>query len=140
MVVLKSNNTTRSILKYLTMPMHEAAETVHWSDHGFNSVDGYRRFLTAMHAAHLGLGLPAARCRLDAAGSVREQELIACLSADLNGDAARADTGHRDGAHRDGMRIGFAWGVTYALSGSALGAGMILASGTLGRDWPRRYL
>ena len=135
MVVLRPNNTSRSILKTLTTPMHKAAEAVHWSDDGFADLDRYRRFLTAMRSAHLALGLPAAQCRSDMESMAREQVLIACLSTDLDGNTARTDA-----ACRDGMRIGFAWGVTYALSGSALGAGMILASGTLGQDWPRRYL
>ena len=38
------------------------------------------------------------------------------------------------------MSADFAWGVTYALSGSALGAASILASDTLPVDWPRQYL
>gem|GEM_PF-3672755 len=40
----------------------------------------------------------------------------------------------------DEMSVGYAWGVRYALGGSALGAAVLLRSGHLPQGWPRRYL
>lgn len=126
---------TRAALRDLTASMHKDAEAVHWSSSGFGGSSDYRRFLDAMRSAHRVLGMPAARCRSDASGAAREQGLIMCLSADLGLPSTGADRGLHSGMRRD-----FAWGVAYALSGSALGAASILASGTLRPRWPQRYL
>lgn len=131
--------TVRDALKRATRSSHDAAETRLHDEGAFASLSGYARFLTAMRRAHAGLGLDAARA-LGAEATGRELILIDRLDADLS---ACSEHVAPPGAHDDAAATfseDFAWGVAYALNGSAIGAAIILKTGTVRDDWPTSYL
>lgn len=136
-MVSRDYRSPRAHLLWRTRRAHEKAEAVHWSPEGFRGRSGYIAFLRAMLGAHTALGVPSARVRRCSDSEERETFLIEQLFVDLGGIV---DTGvlARDGAPR--MGEDFAWGVAYALSGSALGAVAILRSGHVLGDWPVNYL
>ncbi|MEM7423445.1 MAG: hypothetical protein AAF334_06955 [Pseudomonadota bacterium] len=122
----------RHQLRSLTTGLHAKVEAKFWSPSGFADLAAYRHFLGLMREAHGKMGLPAAEIRCDEDDMRAERDALDHLSADL-----AIATEH--GTHPD-MDVDFSWGVGYALTGSALGASLILRSETLRPDWPVDYL
>lgn len=131
--------TVRDALKRATRTSHDAAEARLHVDGAFASLDGYIRFLKAMRRAHAGLGLDAARA-LGVEATGRELILIDRLDADLSESSDRASSPGADDPSTTAFSEDFAWGVAYALNGSAIGASIILKSGMVRDDWPTNYL
>ena len=115
-----------------TRTVHAALDTVWLAADGFSSKRAYMAFLYASLTAHIELGIPAAIRRADGSQTTERARIIA-LRQDLGtSQPAIVEQSITDQS--------FAWGVGYALNGSALGATTILKHGGLQRDWPRRYL
>ena len=139
MMSIQSTFSIRKILQAKTKLAHQNAEAVHWSNSAFDQLEGYHRFLSCMLRAHVELGLPAAsKHRADGA---RLHEW--CMVEQLEHDLVRANDERYSPSYTPRftrMTIDFAFGVTYALSGSTLGATHILNSGTLDENWPKEHL
>jgi heme oxygenase len=116
-----------------TREAHYALDNQVFTTKGFGSRDRYQSFLRAALVAHATQGITAARVR-DDGSLIAEQARIDALARDLQEEAPET-TGDLNATD-----VAYAWGVGYALNGSALGASTIIKSGHLGRDWPRRYL
>ncbi|MEL6585556.1 MAG: hypothetical protein AAFY65_09330 [Pseudomonadota bacterium] len=122
--------TNRAVLRDATRAAHGAAEA-RWVWQGrFRSRGAYGDWLRRLLRAHCTLGLPAAQVLGDAH---QERLRIRALRSDLglSGAGARGP---------EPLDLGTAWGVAYALNGSALGASSLLTSGAVSRDWPQAYL
>ncbi|MEM1383100.1 MAG: biliverdin-producing heme oxygenase [Pseudomonadota bacterium] len=123
----------RPLLREATRALHEQIETV-WAPAGaFESEKAYRSFLSTLMRIHRQVGLTAAMARGDTEEVDEEQRRLSALAADLDASPAGARPARTLGAD-------YAWGVGYVLNGSCLGAAMLLKSGGLGPEWPRRYL
>lgn len=126
---------TRDELKHRTTALHALAERFVWSDTGFRSFNTYLCFLGALRTAHHDLGIPAAT-RLGSAESLtQEHGLLRDLNEDLG---SKTSAGNQ--TNRGAITDAYAWGVRYALGGSAIGAASLLRSGHLPDHWPKRYL
>jgi heme oxygenase len=128
----------RDVLRQRTAGLHTAAEQVWRADRGFPDLGAYRAFLSALLSAHQRLGLAAAEARGDAADMAEERARITALKDDL-GDAAPPQAGPAAALPARSIVPDRAWGIGYALNGSALGAAMMLKAGMPG-DWPISYL
>lgn len=123
----------RHYLRRSTAPDHARAEAVHWTGSDFRDRAGYERYLNALQQAHLVWGCGAAQV-LDQPDEAARHEVYAGLIAeDCRSDPPGATT-------PASMSRDMAWGVTYALVGSALGASMILRKLLQAHDWPMAYL
>lgn len=125
----------RTYLRDMSMTKHLQTEAAFLPTGQFPSQSAYFTFLHALFECHCKLGRPAATARRDQSEIDEEDKRISALAADLriNGPAPQ------DAAVS--MGTDYAWGVGYVLNGSALGAAILLKHpGTLGKDWPRRYL
>lgn len=120
-------------LRDATRDLHAAAEDKWMPMRRFASEDGYRGFLSALLQAHHRLGRPAALRRADHDDIRREEARITALCQDL-GTAPPAPAAPTEMAER------YAWGVSYVLNGSALGAALLLGQNHVGPRWPRAYL
>ena len=116
-----------------TRELHDALDSEWWTSRGFASKQRYLAFLRAAQEAHSRFGIAAASARADGSDRIEQARRLA-LILDLEEETPQAMP------DCDGVDISFAWGVGYALNGSALGASKILKSGDLDQDWPRRYL
>ncbi len=124
---------TRSWLREATRGLHEDAEAMWMPAAAFRSKDSYRGFLSALLQAHARLGLPAARRRGDTAAQLSEQARIDALCRDLQHRLPRQHPPQK-------MSALYAWGVSYVLNGSTLGASLLISKGYLEASWPRSYL
>ncbi|MEL6476354.1 MAG: hypothetical protein AAFR17_03430 [Pseudomonadota bacterium] len=122
----------RHALRSATKNAHESAERAwsHAREAAFPIID----FLSVMRALHTGMGLPAAK-RSGFAGAVEiERQRIDALDDDLGSAVALSGPAPvcpcRDAA----------WGVLYALNGSALGATVLLRTHAAGENRPSVYL
>ena len=117
----------RTVLRLATRKNHDLAER-YWSSPDASAFRIYD-FLTSMHRLHAGLGVAAAdHVGSDKARKLEQQRLLA-LRQDLQcgpnvGLQTSALPGTKD----------FAWGVLYALNGSALGANVLLRAGVGGQN------
>lgn len=112
----------RQVLRQATRGVHNAAETS-WVGLGTKDFP-IKTFLSVMHRVHRSFGLAAAqRCALKDAQS-EEVLRITALEQDLSLTGTVKDHAQTSAiASRDA-----AWGVLYALNGSALGASLLLRS------------
>lgn len=124
----------RAALKTATRRAHCAAEARWVGQTGFAGRHGYEGWLGVLHAAHSSLGRQAAAVLNDPKLQQAEQWRIAALESDLPG-ARQVVQAARPNPNRS-----YAWGVLYALNGSALGASSLLKSGAVPLSWPRSYL
>ncbi len=123
----------RAYLKAATQQAHDEAEQ-HWAP-GNLFVDKavYFQWLSVLMEVHHTLGQPAAHALSCEAYIEAEAARRAALCEDLGDMAAgSAESVQRGGGH--------AWGVLYALNGSAIGASVLLKSGRIPGDWPTSYL
>ena len=123
----------RLLLKQATRAAHARAEARFVGPHGFRDHTAYACWLTAMMDVHMTVGLPAATVLDDAVLLTREDKRIRSLAHDLGVPVTR-------GQSIPDRSMSWAWGVQYVLQGSALGASMLLKSGTIRPEWPRAYL
>lgn len=122
----------RGYLKAATHRAHERAET-RWTVSGrFRDASAYIDWLRVMERSHRRLGLNAAACAYPHALQV-EQIRISALGSDLGGGQGAPVTVAK-------ISQSWAWGVLYALNGSALGASILLKSGAVPNAWPSAYL
>ena len=111
----------RDALREATRCAHDRAEEVWTPD--LMARDRLAPFLTRMFKLHEDLGLPAAlRCDVDGAESL-ERSRISALAQDLG-----VSVGTRPSRADWSPSGDEAWGVLYALNGSALGATALLRS------------
>lgn len=129
----KDHMSTRQYLKEQTATVHGLTEALFWSSDGFADKPSYIYFLAKMLKAHLRLGRPAAQSVGDRQTVAHEAALISALGKDLGCAALTPDTCRH-------MDSSFAWGVRYALDGSAIGAAFILKSPGFSPNWPHAYL
>jgi heme oxygenase len=113
----------RALLRETTRVTHDLAESS-WSQGGSKAFP-LESFLIAMRRLHTRLGMSAALC-------IGSKEFFAVEDARL--DALRKDLGHepRESAGAEPLSSSDknnAWGVLYALNGSAMGASKLLRSG-----------
>ena len=133
MLLLSSGHAQRSnrqALRDATRNTHDQAEAF-WSAPPGASFP-IRRFLKAMLRLHHTLGHPAAIASCFDHAEDIEQRRIEALLRDLGGcvpDPAKSHTPNSDAA----------WGVLYALNGSAMGAGVLLKEQP-DADTPAEYL
>lgn len=123
----------RHALKQATQTAHDAAEQRWTAGGAFTSRTTYDAWLTALHGAHLFLGRAAVRTPSTERYAFTEQVRLQAINRDLGlwptGIPAAPATSE-----------GWAWGVLYALNGSALGASILIKSGAVRPDWPHDYL
>ena len=113
----------RQALRVSTQKMHMLSEQ-RWADI-FEHPQGVRHFLVAMRVLHRTFGVEAARCMDQPEAADLEQQRLDALDADLQDTS---DTPAPLAASR-GWTRDEAWGVLYALNGSALGATALLRPG-----------
>ncbi|MCV3272753.1 heme oxygenase-like domain-containing protein [Roseobacter sinensis] len=133
MSVIWPIETNRAVLRRRTRNCHERAEEAWFRGGEFGSRLSYEGWLAALCRAHSELGLPSAR-------RLGDDQYIAiecgrCLA--LNEDLGTTGAVTGQAVQRT---TSWAWGVQYALNGSALGASVLLKSGALQDGWPRAYL
>lgn len=121
--------TPRDMLQRRTATAHARVERLFWTDRGFPSHAHYDGFLRGLQSAHATLGLPAAEHR----GAEAVFAELAAL------DALARDIGPATLPLRTVGTPSEGWGISYALTGSALGASVILKSGHIPNDWPTHY-
>lgn len=124
---------TRRWLREHTRDLHDAAEARWMTPRGFGSKAQYFGFLSALLRTHLHLGLAAALKRNDKDAAWLETARINALCDDLG-------YAHPDAGPKIKMTEAYAWGVSYVLNGSALGASMLLSHGYIIKTWPSAYL
>ncbi len=124
----------RAELRRWTRTLHDQVESQYWSKDGFISLSHYSEFLWALGCAHVRWGIPSAICRQDIDDLRREHNLVRLLSIDLGVSfpATPPDCAIN--------KSGYAWGASYVLTGSSLGAVSILQSGHVDPQWPCAYL
>ncbi|MCH2163930.1 MAG: hypothetical protein MK098_04655 [Marinovum sp.] len=123
----------RHQLKTLTKERHSRTETTWFAGGRFEGQGHYIEWLGAMLDVHCDLGLRAAT-RLGRQDDLTQEHLrFACLTKDLKRDGSPL-TAESDETES------WAWGVQYALNGSALGAGVLLKHDVSHHDWPIAYL
>ena len=123
----------RLFLKGATSRAHDLAENRWVKDGRFVDLSGYLEWLKVMLGVHCSLGLPAA-CHLGhQAWADEESARLTAISRDL-GCAVPGKPAARD------ISTSWAFGVLYALNGSALGAATLLKGGGVSDAWPRSYL
>lgn len=123
----------RHHLKVATLQAHHKTEAAWFGHNAFDSLATYKHWLNAMHDVHLALGLDAAHALSGQQGQQLETERLLALDADLSRLLAYAHT-------PDPVSDSWAWGVQYAINGSALGASILLKSAALQPGWPTAYL
>ena len=123
----------RHFLKAATRTAHERAEASWVTEGHFTDRAAYTAWLTAMAEVHATLGAWAARQLDDSKWRDEEQRRLSALEADLS---VPLPVHH----YRFDRTDSWAWGVAYALNGSAMGASVLLKTGAVGADWPRQYL
>lgn len=124
----------RAFLKEATLVSHARAEDG-WTVAGaFPNRRAYLRWLHVQSGAHHALGARAARLlglrQLIAAEQTRQR----LLSRDLGGEPGQVQ------GTPPWLTESFAWGVLYALNGSALGASILLKRHADLEQWPTAYL
>lgn len=131
---MKKNATTslRKRLKAATRDVHRQAED-RWTEHGqFQNHADYVAWLLRMRSVHASLGAAAVQSGWPSA------EGLECARARwLNADTL---TGEVLAQPRLDLCSAEAWGVLYALNGSALGADLLLRQGARAAGWPVAYL
>lgn len=123
----------RHLLKTAIRTAHERAEAGWVTEGRFADRAAYTAWLTAMAGAHVALGGPAARLLRDPEWRNEERARLSALKTDLSVALPVHEYSH-------GRSDSWAWGVAYALNGSAMGASVLLKSGAVSSGWPRRYL
>ncbi|CUH77371.1 Heme oxygenase [Tritonibacter multivorans] len=111
----------RQELKARSRARHEDTEALFWGDAGFADAQAYARYLRAMAHVHGSLGLAAAALRGDLAETRHHRDALVALSRDL-GQALPAVSPRSLASESE------AWGVSYALLGSCLGAQVLSRS------------
>lgn len=119
----------RQRLKAATLQAHARTEAAWFGRAAFADLATYRHWLSAMQQVHLGLGVDAAHALGDGAEAAR----LAALDTDL-GNCPQAEHVPQSAPPS------WAWGVQYAINGSALGASILMKSAALQPDWPTAYL
>ncbi|WP_436399326.1 biliverdin-producing heme oxygenase [Roseobacter sp. S98] len=130
---MNHQNAHRDVLREATQAAHSAAENVWFGEGHFASLPDYRAWLTRMLEVHETLGLAAATAVSPDLFLPQETARCVALRRDLDLEPVGA------GPDR-AMPDSHAWGVLYALNGSALGASHIHREVSGTRDWPLRYL
>lgn len=123
----------RFLLRDMTASDHARAEAVHYQDQKFADQEAYFRYLACLYRAHKELGSAAAKQRNDPEEHAHHNQCAALICSDL---------GQRLGSATTVIQLSEdqAWGVSYALIGSALGATTILRAMHEQVDWPIDYL
>ena len=147
----------RQVLKARSRVRHEETEALFWGAAGFANAAAYTRYLGAMARAHGRLGLAAATLRGDVQETRHHQAALTALSDDLSVDLSGDLPAElsADGLAAEAAGLGLpdlsnalsceaqAWGVSYALLGSCLGA-QVLARSMADLPWgaqaPMAYL
>jgi heme oxygenase len=124
----------RETLKQATREAHLQAEAVWMGDAGFEALEDYRAWLHALKRAHAHLGLAAARQVRNPSFVTLEQDRLSALAGDL-GQRIKPEQ-----IEPTLLTESQAWGVLYALNGSALGGSVLLKAGHTAPDWPTAYL
>jgi heme oxygenase len=121
-------------LKAATRDAHRKAEA-RWTDNGsFADRYSYDGWLKTMYVVHASLGQAAALtgCWSDA---VEEEKFrLSCLAQDIGFSGNSSNTSSHE------LSPDEAWGVLYALNGSALGAQILLSEKSFVPEWPVAYL
>lgn len=129
-----AETSNRDRLRHATRDAHITTERL-WLPHGrFTDRVNYTEWLFALWRVHNQLGRAATEALPNARFAAEEGTRRAALKQDLELDAAAVRSGPK------APSSGWAWGVLYALNGSALGASGLLRSGGLAADWPSSYL
>lgn len=126
--------TNRDALRQATRDIHTAAEH-RWLPSGrFDHQDTYRDWLHGLWDTHNVHGRLAAEALPQFDFAIQEKTRRDALSRDIGRtiDPIRLGQG--------AISSGWAWGVLYALNGSALGASGLLKSGSIADQWPASYL
>ncbi len=122
----------RSVLHQLTADIHGEVECL-WSDMGtFATRCGYIKFLEKALAVHCNFGVSAVQTWGNDCDEQKEMERIDCLVSDLESEPVSV-------RKKRSMSKSYAWGVSYVLNGSALGASFMLKRGGIPTDWPSSY-
>lgn len=123
---------TRVLLKEATQSAHDMADATWGQASTFADAARYRAWLSRLRAAHARYGLAAATA-LGAADAMEEQARLRCLQSDLGEAGAPAKAAPAPSSD-------WAWGVCYALNGSALGASVMVKSYNVPERDGTRYL
>ena len=119
-------------LKNATRDSHAAAEARWTASGAFSSRFAYANWLERMYQVHAGLGQAAAETARWPGAARDEADRAACLAQDLSATNGQPQD-------RPSLSRPAAWGVLYALNGSALGASILLRS-MVPDGWPVSYL
>ncbi len=124
---------TRHFLKHATAAAHQEAEAAWSLNKAFADLKSYKNWLDAMLEVHEQLGMAAAASLGDSNALIIEQARV---------DAIRTDLGVTTATRRQSPLRSkcWAWGVLYALNGSAMGASILIKSSALHSNWPVTYL
>lgn len=125
--------THRAVLKEATGTAHLKAETAWTRDGKFADRAGYETWLRCLQVTHLTLGMTAASVIKCDAQCLEEHSRAKALALDLAG-GPRPKTPPKRGSES------WAYGVCYALNGSAIGASILLKSRSTHAPWPCAYL
>ena len=126
----------RQRLKARSRVRHEDTEALFWGEAGFANAAAYGRYLRAMAQVHGSLGLAAAALRGDLSETRHHRDALEALTRDLDGALPVP-------IPRVLASESQAWGVSYALLGSCLGAQVLarnLAMLPWGAEAPMGYL
>jgi heme oxygenase len=132
-VVEAAQVSNRDRLKRSTKTAHACAEARWFSSGSFASRTAYQHWLSALLHTHSAYGLAAVQSAGLRQYSAIEAKRRTALERDL--DVSVQYDGIQQNASLD-----WSWGVLYALNGSALGASILLKSGSVLADWPTEYL
>lgn len=122
----------RRLLKKATSQIHQLTEDKWFSAGKFNHLELYLNWLKVMHSVHSQLGGPAAISIGDAVLVTLENQRITNLNNDL-GIKFHQNVNVT-------FTPSFSWGVLYSISGSALGASVLIKEVTQHANWPTNYI
>lgn len=128
-----AQESNRALLKRATSGAHRSVESAWFPSAGFQGFDGYREWLLALYKVHNTLGQSAAHTLGRENWIVEESARMACLVRDT-GLQPQAAPPAKLGSES------WAWGVLYAINGSALGGAVLLRDPSLHESWPKAYL
>lgn len=116
----------RQQLKARTLRRHVATEALFGGQAGLLAPATYRLYLQAMAHVHGTLGRAAARVRADAQEAAHHDAALLALGADLQQPQASIDAPPLPQPLSQPLSQAQAWGVSYALLGSCIGAQVLL--------------
>ena len=125
--------TNRDQLRHATQAAHTEVEGRWFTFGSFNSRSSYDHWLSSLYSAHASLGAAAVKASALRRYAEREAARRDALMSDLGASQT-------DRPEAQPVSAPWAWGVLYALHGSALGASILLKSNAVQPGWPRRYL